>query len=127
MPPPSVCLQSQASDALAPPGEEGELTSALRELSALMIGLAENPAMGSPGYRRLLLTQTLPVILKEVLSQTYAAEPANVVFLAQEALQSVARALAKVCVCVMFISPAMPTSNNVSRGKQRCIPTAGRS
>lgn len=62
-----------------------------------MIGLAQNPTMENPGYRRLLLTKTLPLILKEVLSQTYACEPANVIFLAQEALQSVARALAKVC------------------------------
>lgn len=91
-----LCLQSQASDALALPGEDGELTSALRELSALMKGLAEEPAMESPAHRRALLRTSLPASLKAVLGQTYAGEADSVAFSVQEALESVARALAKV-------------------------------
>lgn len=60
-----------------------------------MIGLAENPAMESPAHLRLLLTKTLPIILKAVLSRMYAEEPPDVILSVQDALQGAARALAK--------------------------------
>ncbi|CAN0524286.1 unnamed protein product, partial [Laminaria digitata] len=72
------------------------LTSALRELSALMNGLAEDLVVESAAHRRALLRTALPAIIKAMLDQTYAGEPEGVVFAVQETLQCVARALAKV-------------------------------
>ena len=71
------------------------MTSALRELSALMNGLAEDLVVESAEHRRALLRTALPATLKAMLDQTYAGEPEGVVFAVQETLQSVARALAK--------------------------------
>lgn len=93
------------------PEEEGELTSALRELSALMNGLAEDLVMETPAHRRALLRTSLPASLRAVLGQTYAGEADGVIVSVQEALQSVARAVAKVSLrrarhlgcCVGFI------------------------
>ncbi|CAM9236271.1 unnamed protein product, partial [Ectocarpus fasciculatus] len=101
-----VIRLSQASDALALPGEEGELTSALRELSALMKGLAEDVAMESPAHRRALLRTSLPASLRAMLGQTYAGESEGVVASVQEALRSVARALAKASDLFLFVLPA---------------------
>lgn len=89
-------VQAQASDAMARPGEEGELTSALRELSDLMKGLAEDVVMESPAHRRALLRTSLPACLRAVLEQTYQRERDTVVEAVQEALRNVARAVARV-------------------------------
>lgn len=100
-PPPhavDTTVQAQASDAMALPGEEGELTSALRELSALMKGLAEDVVMESPAHRRALLRTSLPACLGAMLEQTYQGEAGTVVEAVQEALRNVARAVARVRV-----------------------------
>lgn len=96
-----IVVQAEASDALALPGEEGELTSALRELSALMNGLAEDLVMESPAHRRALLRTSLPASLRAVLGKAYAAEADVVIISVQEALQSVARAVAKASTCCL--------------------------
>lgn len=61
-----------------------------------MTGLAEDLVVESPAHRRTLLRVALPSMLRAVLNQDYAGEPANVILLVQETLESVARALAKV-------------------------------
>lgn len=60
-----------------------------------MKGLAEDVAMESPAHRRALLRTSLPASLRAMLGQTYAGESEGVVASVQEALRSVARALAK--------------------------------
>lgn len=64
-----------------------------------MNGLAEDLVVESPAHRRTLLRASLPAVLKAMLDQTYTGEPGNVIVSVQEALQSVARALAKVGHC----------------------------
>lgn len=97
------------------PGEEGELTRALRELSALMTGLTEDLVVESLAHRRALLRVALPSMLRAVLNQTYEGEPANVVVLVQETLDSVARALAKVnCVSVCISRTLFPCTPHLT-------------
>ncbi|CAM9294212.1 unnamed protein product [Scytosiphon promiscuus] len=91
-----VIRLAQASDAMAPPGEDGELTFALRELSALMTGLAEDVVLETPAHRRALLRTSLPACLRAMLEQTYQGEAGTVVAVVKEVLRNVARAMAKV-------------------------------
>ena len=91
----SLRLQSEASDALGLPHENGELNRALEELSALMNDLAED-LVESPSHRRALLRTALPKLLGAMLFRTYDGEPERVFLAVEEALQGVARALAKV-------------------------------
>lgn len=88
--------QSQASDALGPPHEEGQLNSALDELSALMSSLAEDIVAESPVHRHAFLRNALPKMMGAMLCRTYEGEPDRVFLSVQETLQGVARSIAKV-------------------------------
>lgn len=88
--------QSQASDALGPPHEEGQLNSALFELSSLMSGLAEDLIAESPEHRHALLRNALPKMMGAMLCRTYEGEPDRVFVSVQETLRGVARSIAKV-------------------------------
>lgn len=68
-----------------------------------MKGLAEDVAMESPAHRRALLRTSLPASLRAMLGQTYAGESEGVVASVQEALCSVARALAKASDLFSFV------------------------